>query len=245
MKKLIAICLVAGMLLVLSSTSKAAIITFDGSAGYASIGDLQTAYSAFMGTIDDVITFEEFSPAGSAYPVGDFYLASKGVRFSGEGDNVRIMPANGGAVSGWQQGYVDGKPNDNMVYNKIYNSNPLAALTVVMFDKPVMEIGSFIADSWPTQHTLTVELYDSAGNLLATVNPQVNVWTNGDNTEGYWGVKSDIADIAKIKFVSPSQNYGVTTLDDIGWAVSESVIPEPATMCMLGFGALSLIRRKK
>jgi len=239
MKKLITICVVAGMMLALSGTAQATIVsTFDSSAGYATIGDLQTAYSAFMGTTDDAITFEEFTP-GSTSPVGDFYLASKGVRFSNEGE-IAILQANGPAYGSWIQGYVDGKPTGNMVYDKVYNDNPATALTIVYFDHPVKEIGSFIADSLPAQNTLTVKLYDSANHLLATVNPQVNVWTNTDNTEGYWGAKSDTADIAYVTFVSPSTYYAVTTLDDIAW-----VVPEPATVCLLGLGSLSLIRRKR
>jgi hypothetical protein len=231
------------MLLVLSSTSEATITTFDSSGAYATIGDLQTAYNAFMGTIDDVITFEEFTP-GSASLVGDYYLAGKGVRFSNEVD-IRILQANGPAYGGWQQGYVDGKPTGNMLYNKISNANPGSALTVMMFDSPVKEIGSFISNScYPgiEPMSMTVTAYDSAGNVLATVIGVTRAWGNFDNIEGYWGIKSDTADIAKVTFLAPGappQYADVTTLDDIAW-----VVPEPATMLILGLGAV-LLRKTK
>ncbi len=55
--------------------------------------------------------------------------------------------------------------------------------------------------------------------------------------------ESEIARIARIDIVMGGQYYGAGTIyfDDI----SRTVVPEPATLAMLGLGALTLIRKRK
>jgi hypothetical protein len=246
MKRLITICVVVGMLLTWSSTSEAAITTFDGSAGYATFIAEYNAYRTFMGTPDDTITFDDIGP--SAVPVGNYYLASKGVSFTNEGD-VRLLAEDGGAFGGCQHGSVAGydgtyMPNGSILYNKISNAAPATALTV-LFTNPVKQVGSLVSNScYPGVEPMstTVTAYDSAGNVLATVIAVTRAWGNFDNIEGFWGVKSDTTNIAKVTFLAltpPPQYADVTTLDNIEFGV-----PEPATIGLLGLGALSLLRRK-
>ena len=250
MRKLITICLVAGLILAISGTAQATIVgTFDSSGTYATFADLVSDYSTFMGTPTDTITFEEFFAGGRGEPIANYYLASKGVRFANEGIGI-VIREGGYAMYGWGQGDVAGydgsyQPDGTMLYNKVSNADPCSALTVLMFDSPVKQIGSFVANSClPGQEPMstTITAYDSAGNVLAAVTAVTRAWGNFDNIEGFWGIESDTADIAKVTFLAPGGVlYGdVTTLDNIAW-----VVPEPATIGLLGLGALSLIRRKR
>ncbi|MFA6185677.1 MAG: PEP-CTERM sorting domain-containing protein [Phycisphaerae bacterium] len=244
-KKLVTICAVAALIAV-SGTAGASVLTFDGSAGYATFIDEYNAYRAFMGTPDDTITFDDIGP--SAAPVGNYYLAGKGASFINEGTAI-LLADDGGAVGGWQQGSVNGydgtyMPNNNVLYNKVSNANPLSELTV-LFTNPVKQVGSFVSNStasYTVPLSTVVKAYDSAGNLLATVTAVTRSWGHNDNIEGFWGINSDAANIARITFLAltpPPQYVDVTTLDNIEW-----IVPEPATIAVLSLGGL-LLRRKK
>jgi len=249
MKILASLMAVAGLML-LASAAQAGVVTFDGSAGYATFMDEYAAYRAFMGTPEDTITFDDIG--ASASPVGDYYLASKGVRFSNEG-TVRLLPANGGAVEGWIQGDVAGYTNPptydtigGILYNKISNADPASQLTVMYFDHPVQQVGSFVSNSEAGSldpMSMEVTAYDSAGNVLTTVTAVTHPWGSWDNIEGFWGIISDGRDISKVAFLAPTPppTYAdVTTLDNIEW-----VTPEPATMALLALGGVGMLLRRR
>jgi len=244
---------VAGLLVLASAAQAGLVATFDGSAGYATFMDEYAAYRAFMGTPQDTITFDDIGQ--SDQPVGNHY-ASKGVTFSNEGV-VRLLAASGGGYAGWQQGDVAGYTNPptydsvgGILYNKISNADPNSQLTIMYFDHPVQQVGSFVSNSaYPAPATMSTEVraYNSAGNLLAVVTAVTRQWIEypnpGDNIEGFWGIKCDGRDIAKITFLAPTPppTYAdVTTLDNIEW-----VVPEPATMAFLAVGGVGLLLRRR
>jgi len=245
MKTLTSLIAVAGLLVLASAAQAGVISTFDGSGTYADFAALQSAYATYIGTTKDTITFEEFFSGGYG-PIGDYYLASKGVRFANEAGAV-VLREGVYPMGSWEQDNVTGydgsyQPDGTMLYDKPYNSDPASALTVLLFTTPVSKVGSFIADSYTSAtHTQTVKIYDSADNLLATVNPVIRAWdyTYYDtNAEGFWGVICDTAQIAKVTFVSPPDVYGFTTLDNIAF-------PEPATMAFLAVGGVGMLLRRR
>jgi hypothetical protein len=238
---------VAGLLVLASAAQAGLVATFDGSAGYSTLVAEYNAYRTFMGTPQDTITFEEFFPGGLNGAIGDYYLAGKGVKFANEAGAV-VLREGMYDMYGWRQEHVTGydgsyMPNGTMLYDKPYNSNPASALTIIYFTTPVKQVGSFIGDSYVSaSHTHTVSIYNSAG-LLTTVNAAINAWDSGPNqtnAEGFWGVKCDTAEITKVTFLSPIQDYAVTTLDNIEW-----VVPEPATMAFLAFGGVGMLLRRR
>ena len=261
MKILTSLMAVAGLLL-LASAAQAGVITFDGSAGYTTFMNEYAAYRAFMGTPEDTITFDDIG--ASASPVGNYYTTSKGVTFSNElatvavpsvpvgGSAVRLLAASGGAYGGWQQGAVAGYTSPatydrvgGILYNKVTNADAANQLTIT-FAQPVQQVGSFVSNSEAgtvDPMSMTVTAYDSAGNVLTTVTAVTHPWGSWDNIEGFWGIKSDGRNIAKLTFLSPTpppQYADVATLDNIEW-----VTPEPATMALVALGGAGMLLRRR
>lgn len=226
---------------------------FDGSGQYNAFSDEAVAYRSFMGTSQNQIDFSEI-PLGTG-PVGDFYAASKGVTFSNEG-SVLILPEGSQVVAGWYQGSLAGYGQAGMpaqgstVYNKLYDdsSNPLT----ISFAAPVSSVGGYIANSAGGASSLTVEMFDSAGNLLNSLTANVDIWGNADNSEGFWGVRMDNSDISKVTIVSSGWD-NIASLGNVEWSSagadslgSTPSVPEPSIMVILAFGGvLALLRRRR
>jgi hypothetical protein len=75
--------------------------------------------------------------------------------------------------------------------------------------------------------------YDSSNNLLDTY---LLPYTDGSGTGAFVGLADD--NISYATLINTS-SYDWISVDNF------TFVPEPATICMLGFGALSLIRKKK
>jgi hypothetical protein len=260
MRKLITICLVAGMLLALSSTSEATIVgTFDSSgigSTYLTFASLAAAHDAFMGTPEDSITFSEFAVPTT---VTTQYSASKGVTFSNVGGTLSTVMYEGNTAAG---GYIldpldgyDGTymPDSDKAYCRFPNTDAGSPYTIT-FATSMATVGSFIGMGVidPAERTvkgpvktLTVKAYDASNVLLATLSVNTDQWVQLYNREGFWGIHSDTANIKTITILNdyPVNYLNAMEFDNLEW--SSTPVPEPATVALLGLGALSLIRRKR
>ena len=76
-------------------------------------------------------------------------------------------------------------------------------------------------------------------------------WQFKEYRDGSWITLADyattnLAGMSKMALMIGGWEYSYTSLQETNYDnIVVSVIPEPATVCILGFGALSLIRRKK
>jgi hypothetical protein len=222
--------------------------TFDGSGSCDTFDSLTASYRSFMGTPQDKIDFGELTLGGG--PIADFYSATKGVTFSNEG-TVIILPEGNQVVSGWYQGSLAGYGGAGMpangvpVYNKIYDDDPNSPLTID-FAAPVSSLGGYIANSAGGPSGLTITAFDTLGNQLGTMVTRVDNWGNADNSEGWWGIKTDSPEISRITILSTG-NYGVATLGGLEFSQGQAgqpPIPEPATACLILLGGLGLLKRR-
>lgn len=252
-KRYVSVCLIATMLL--AAGSQASIIgVFDGSGigtAYTTFSSLAADHSAFMGTVQDSITFDEYS-VGTV--ISNQYIASKGVTFSNPGEQLACVMYEGyNAVSGYilepLDGY-DGSYNQDMDKALAEYPNNDSSPFTITFANPVSTIGSFVGmGKEGTIDTLTITALDTLNNVLAVLTVKTAPWADDRNREGLWGIRSSFADIAKITIRNDScANYANALIfDTLQWSSqpAQTPIPEPSTIGILSLGALSLIRRKK
>jgi hypothetical protein len=252
-KRYVSVCLIATMLL--AAGSQASIIgVFDGSGigtAYTTFSSLAADHSAFMGTVQDSITFDEYS-VGTV--ISNQYIASKGVTFSNPGEQLACVMYEGyNTVSGYILEPLDG-------YDGSYNQDMDKALTeypnndsspfTITFANPVAAVGSFAGmGKEGTIDTLTITALDTLNNVLAVLTVKTAPWADDRNREGLWSIRSSFADIAKITIRNDSSaNYANALIfDTLQWSSQpvQTPIPEPATIGILSLGALSLIGKKK
>lgn len=224
------------------------VTTFDGSGVYDTFDSLTASYRSFMGAPQDKIDFSELPLGGVT--VADFYASTKGVTFSNEG-TAMILTEGGQNIGGWYQGSLAGYGGPGMpangaaVYNKIYDDDPNSPLTI-SFASPMTSLGGYIANSAGGPSNLTITAFDAYGNQVGSVVTQVNNWGNADNTEGWWGIKTDSPAISRVTILSAG-NYGVASLGNLEFGQGQpgGAIPEPATLSLLALGGLAMLRRPK
>jgi hypothetical protein len=107
--------------------------------------------------------------------------------------------------------------------------------TTILFDKPVtsfsLRAGDFGADN---DNFLMITAFDAQDQILA----QDSVPWNATMQPPFATLSVSAPDISKVIYNSGGSYANSTFIDDL------TFVPEPATICLLGFGALSLIRRK-
>jgi hypothetical protein len=150
---------------------------------------------------------------------------------------------NGGTVNvggvepftvGWGSGTIDVRGWLYMtggtinVTNQFNIANALGASGFAYLSGGTIDCNSFAMNVATGTHTGTA-LLDIIGSGKVTINGDVRTLVQGYIDNGW--IKSNGVDIA---YTDVTYNAGKTT-----------IIPEPATLCLLGIGALSLLRRRK
>jgi hypothetical protein len=190
MKKLITVCLTAGLL--------AAVLGVTGTANALPI------------------TFDEF-PVGTV--ISNQY-ASEGVLFL-PGDATQRLP---------QISWNEAMPNQPILRS---TGEPdyydYQGDFWMQFTTPVTYV-EFLSGSWNTPQTGVINVYDPGMNLLASL-------TNRGTGIELISI-SGLGNIEKIYFNSINDPYGAD-IDNLVFT------PEPTTICLLGFGALSLLRNRR
>lgn len=209
-----------------------------GGPGYATLGAMNTAYSAFLGPGDTRLDWDAL-PAGTK--LGTQFVASDGVRFLNTGggayDAYSGVQAEGGSLVEDLTGY-DGSymPQGNPVCLK-FDNNAAGTPFTFTFASPVSQVGAFFGmGKEGTVHSLTVSVYDSVGALLGQRSVESWLWdskTNKQNFESFFAFKSTAADIARVELRNNSTTdfSNALILDNLEFGRQ---VPEPGALLLLG-----------
>jgi PEP-CTERM motif len=111
-------------------------------------------------------------------------------------------------------------------------------------------LGSTTGQFWPSWTYKESEILESPSKLYGSVPMELTSWTlsgyawsGGLNTEG--GLTATTTNINNNGNISDYQSNWSSSNTVVRVLADATGIPEPATMCLLGLGALGLIRRKR
>jgi len=187
------------------------------------------------------VTFDDFGTTvgsmsnspGAAIPaaaqLSDFYLASRGVRFSSESPFVAVVDLGLGHATSGSFGIGGSTASGTLSYGTsifidfLNPANPAQLATTSSF--------AIRGDQIPAGGTVTLFAYGATGNLLGTAS-----FTDlGGTTFGL-----DLAGMQRVEIRGP----GNVALDDLDFGpltlVDAQVVPEPATLALTGGGLLLL-----
>jgi hypothetical protein len=229
-------------MLVSWGSAHGAVLWFDetgGGGGYPAFNDLEQAYSTFLGTTGQTITFNDL--AEGTLPSNQY----TGVTFSNTAHAPRagdsgVRPEGGEIVqplTGYDGAY---RPDGDAVFIKFSNNLQGSPLTID-FATPVSSFGAFVGtEAEDNVHTLTVVAYDAAGQSLGMHTVQSWLWESdpaAQNYESFLGVRSAEGLISRITIKNDSQaRYANALILDNVTFTGDSVVPEPAS-CLLIAGA--------
>ncbi|MCA9215733.1 MAG: hypothetical protein KDB27_21860 [Planctomycetales bacterium] len=161
---------------------------------FATVGDIKVANDLFNASFDGLTTkVVEFDGLSGLIP-SDHFKASHGVTI----ENIKGLGVGkeGDPNSIEQLDMYDGEQDGSAVLATFPNHvDPIT----IRFDEPVAAVGSFIATgSEGGVNTLTVEAFDTDGNLVHSQKATVTENDDPQNREGHWLVSLDENVIAKV-----------------------------------------------
>lgn len=111
--------------------------------------------------------------------------------------------------------------------------------------KTCRDVGMNIQADYFGSFDANISAYDGLGNLLGSFSVAGTSDSNGDGTAPFIGVRSDAGDIHMVS-LSVSRTDGLPidfSINRVSYSCCGAV-PEPASLSVLGLGALGLLRRK-
>jgi hypothetical protein len=119
--------------------------------------------------------------------------------------------------------------DDSMPTSPVLSPQPIYSGDFWMtFTVPTTDV-QFLSGYWDTIGSGIIKVYDPSLTFLASLS---------NTTIGVEQI--NITGLGQIGYV-----YFNSTQDPAGADIDNLVVPEPATLCLLGLGALSLLRRKR
>ncbi|MBS1709469.1 MAG: PEP-CTERM sorting domain-containing protein [Armatimonadetes bacterium] len=214
------------------------ILTIAGLAILASqsFGALTQLTSRAQITETDYIEWSDKGPAFTALS-NPFVISTHGTPFDVAVKGPAGLEVRQQSFGGWAG---DFNPGEYVLYSK--GSGPLTLTGA----KTCNDVGMNIQADFYGAYTAVMEAYDGLDTFLGSVSVKGVSTANADGTAPFIGVRSDAGDIHMVKLYIVRTDGAPTSLaiDRVSFSCCAPV-PEPASMSVIGMGALALLRRKK
>lgn len=245
------------VLLTAATPTFASMVWFDetgGGGGYATFGNLVSAYHTFLGTPDATIDLNDLA---QGTVLGSQYAGTLGVTFTntslGRYASYSRIQLEGGAIAEDITGY-DGTymSNGDKVFVKFDNEYSETPFTITFAD-PVSTVGAFVGMGVQgAVHDLRISLYDAGNTLIGQRVVTSWLWEADaykQNYESFFAVHADTASIGRIEILNlaTADFANALILDNLSFGRGGAVTPEPATMLamMAGFGVAAVATRRR
>lgn len=212
---------------------------------YASASLTLVTSRAALGATD-LIDWGQFGPNLSSVPDGSIGLTNSGVGFklSGNGTGFTQIDERSDGF-GWSGNFL---PGEHLMWTTQDNTKPLD----ITLAATAMGLGAQIQANFYGDFTAHIEAFDGLNQDLGgfDVNGNSNGLVDGSGTEDgsaiFIGVSSDVANISRVEFTVPvavalTNDFAINQVSLAGC----NPVPEPASLAVLGLGAITLIRRRR
>lgn len=184
---------------------------------------------------NDSIDWGQFGADGSMVASGTQGVTAHGNAFSISDTGNDLQMYTQGAS--WNGNFAAG--------DRVIAENTVGGAMTIGFGATVNAVGMQVQSVPYATFTAFVSAFDGLGNLLGQFQLTGVSNANGDNSAIFLGVKSDRTNIGFVTYsvTDPGHpvQFGINHVSINGC----NAVPEPATLAVLGVGAVALIRRKR